>query len=341
MTNKRKYNRKEDNNVVIDHSEMVKSEIDSFYAFKTAQGQLVNKYENLIEKLYEYAPVIILIADISNEDVPHVYINKYAELELGYRVQEMITGGKKFINQSYHPAEVDDTITKYAEFLDALHNSDPESGEKMVLELVKRIRHSEGHYIWFNIRTTLLSRKVDGSPHLILTIMSNVNDSIELQEEKQKTMSLEISMLKQKIKLQNEQLQTQLLSSIEINKCFDDIIKFSQSVASNSDDTVRPTLSQVIGYIKRNKPSSNVWEEFIARFHDINPNFINYLSKKFPTLTPTELKICSLTKTGLNSKDIASTLKISIRSVENHKYNIRKKFDLEPYQNLYNFISQI
>ncbi len=325
----------------VDYQELVKNEINTFNAVKSAQVQLVEKYENIFDKLYEYAPIIIAIGDITVENSPFVYINKFTEKELGYSVQEMLNGGQKFLNSIIHPDLKNDLIEKNNNFFAKLQTEQPEISDKIVLEQVIRVKHKNGQYIWFNIRTTLLTRKSDGSPHLILTIMSNVNDSIALQEEKQKTLSLEISLLQQEVKSKNEQLQTQLLSSIESNKCYEDVLKYVNVVAQEKPDTDRNYFNKITNYIRRNKPDVNVWEEFIERFHDINPNFVNQVSKTYPDLTPSELKICSLTRTGLSSKDISSILKISIRSVENHKYNIRKKFGLEPYQNLYNFINML
>ena len=325
----------------VDFTELVKSEIDAFYAFKTAQGQLVSKYQNLIEKLYEFAPVIIAITDITNENAPYIYINKFAEKELGYKVHDIITGGSKFFSKVVHPDDRVESILKNKEFYNQLYTETTEVAEKLVNQQIVRIKHSKGNFIWFNLKTVLLSRKSDGSPHLVMTIMSNVNDSIKLQNEKQKRLSLEISLLKQKVKLQNERLQTQLLTSIESSKCFNGMVKYIQKVAEDVPSDQKVVLSQVIHYISRNKPDVNVWEDFIARFQDINPNFVSFLTTNYPNLTPTELKICSLTKTGLNSKDISSILKLSMRSVENHKYNIRKKFDLSPYQNLYNHLNTL
>lgn len=325
----------------VNYSEMVRNEIDTINAFKTAQGQLVSQYGNLLEKLYEYAPVIVMICDISSEDGHFIYINKFAQKELGYEVHEMLTHGDKFFASAIHPEDNPYNLSIYYDFINKITKINSDEGDKIVDEQVKRIKHLDGRFIWFNIRTTILSRKSDGSPHLVLTIMSNVNDNFELQVQKQKTLNLEISLLKEKVKSQNDQLQTQLLSSIENDKCYDDVIKYVKHIADNIKDHDRHYYDMIINYISRNKPSENVWDDFVQRFHDINPNFVTVLSERFPDLTPTELKICSLTRTGLNSKDIASILKISIRSVENHKYNIRRKFGLEPYQNLYNFINSV
>lgn len=325
----------------VDYKKLVKSEIDDFNAFRIAQDNLVFKYENLIEKLYEYAPIIITVGDFNNLISPFIYINKFASKELGYDIHKLLKFRLRGILELIHNTERYDFLKAAIEFTHSLSVMPVDEGDKLVFEQVNRVMNSEGNYIWYNIRSMLLSRKSDGTPHLFLSILSNVNDSVSLQEEKNKRMQLEISLLHEKVNVQNEKLHTQLLASIESNKYWHNVIKYIEKIEINKSDDLNLVLKQVVTYIERNQPNSNAWDDFISRFQDINPYFVQFLAKNFPDLTPTEIKICSLTRTGLNSKDIASILKLSSRSIENHKYNIRRKFKLEPYQNLYNYINAL
>ncbi|MBX3045333.1 MAG: helix-turn-helix transcriptional regulator [Candidatus Kapabacteria bacterium] len=318
------------------YSELVKQEIDAFHV---AQGQLVTKYQNIIEKLYEFAPVIVIIHDCLSISAPYIYVNKFAEIELGYKPNILINGGNEFFDSIIHNEDIDEASIKQSEFIYNLQEEKPDKGDKLYLEHSFRLKHYKGYYLWFNRRTSLLSRKTDNSPHLLLSILNNINDSVKLQQEKQKRMALEISMLKQKVKMQNEKLQTQLLVSIEFTKFVEGISKFITNISKNEGQKEKELSRNILNYLSKNKPDTNVWEEFTQRFHEINPNFVTFLSSNFPNLTPTEIKVCSLTKTGLNSKDIATILRVSVRSIENHKYNIRKKFGLDSYQNLYNYLN--
>ena len=59
-------------------------------------------------------------------------------------------------------------------------------------------------------------------------------------------------------------------------------------------------------------------------------------------LTPRELEICSLIKNGITNKGIVDLLNISLATVEKHRENIRKKFNISNKKiNLSTFLQSI
>lgn len=62
--------------------------------------------------------------------------------------------------------------------------------------------------------------------------------------------------------------------------------------------------------------------------NEITSPLIGSLETKYPGLTPRELEICQLLKTGLNCKGIADGLNISLQTVLKHRAVIRKKLRL-------------
>lgn len=81
------------------------------------------------------------------------------------------------------------------------------------------------------------------------------------------------------------------------------------------------------------------WEAFAQQFHRVHQNFYPNLLQRFPALTPTEAKVCSLIRTGLSSKEIAGVLCISKRTVDNHRVHIHKKMRIPYGTSLANFIT--
>ena len=61
------------------------------------------------------------------------------------------------------------------------------------------------------------------------------------------------------------------------------------------------------------------------------------LSNPVMDLTPKEIEICNMIKNDFSTKEIANTLNLSLRTVETHRYNIRKK--INPNKNDFNLHS--
>lgn len=73
--------------------------------------------------------------------------------------------------------------------------------------------------------------------------------------------------------------------------------------------------------------------------NDITSPLIGTLETKYPRLTPREQEICQMIKTGLNCKQIASGLNISVQTVLKHRAVIRKKLGLSGrHMNLVSFL---
>ena len=62
--------------------------------------------------------------------------------------------------------------------------------------------------------------------------------------------------------------------------------------------------------------------------------FMKKLKMGYPKLTPSDLRLCAYLRMNLSSKEIAPLLGISVRGVENHRYSLRKKMDLDIDVNL-------
>ncbi|RLD67923.1 MAG: hypothetical protein DRI84_01140 [Bacteroidetes bacterium] len=72
-----------------------------------------------------------------------------------------------------------------------------------------------------------------------------------------------------------------------------------------------------------------------------NNLFYSALYNKYPNLTPSEIRLSSLIRLDLSSKEIASILNISSKSVEMNRYRLRKKMQLSGKVNLSDFIRNI
>jgi len=87
--------------------------------------------------------------------------------------------------------------------------------------------------------------------------------------------------------------------------------------------------------------SEGEWTLFEQQFDIHHPGFIRKLLERSPTLTPAELRVCSLLRINLATKEIASLLNVSSRAVEGHRYHLRKKLGLPPKMSLGAYLSSL
>ena len=76
------------------------------------------------------------------------------------------------------------------------------------------------------------------------------------------------------------------------------------------------------------------WNMFMIQFELKHVHFFSRIKADYPHLTPHDLKLCACLKLNMASKDIATLMNISLRSIENSRYRMRKKLGLTTEQNL-------
>lgn len=110
-----------------------------------------------------------------------------------------------------------------------------------------------------------------------------------------------------------------LLKQREIDK-----EEISQVFQQNVDQLVLPFFCKLR---KSNTSSSqdNIIRSIEENLRQINSPFAHRISNIFTKLTPAEIQVANLIKNGHSSKEIASLLSISDKTVYTHRRNIRKK----------------
>jgi ligand-binding sensor domain-containing protein/DNA-binding CsgD family transcriptional regulator len=106
----------------------------------------------------------------------------------------------------------------------------------------------------------------------------------------------------------------------------------------DSEKDFNKLKSEIKKAIKINEVNKHEWEIFETNLNQIHNEFIINLSKKYPQLTPKDIKLCVYLKMNLSSKEIAPMMNISFRGVELHRYRLRKKLNLTQDENLSKFL---
>jgi len=82
-------------------------------------------------------------------------------------------------------------------------------------------------------------------------------------------------------------------------------------------------------------------KSFDKYIKELNKSFYNNLTKRYPNLTDNEKKLCSLLRLKLTSKEMASILNITPKSVEVNRYRLRKKMNIKKSDKLSKIIRKL
>jgi DNA-binding CsgD family transcriptional regulator len=127
---------------------------------------------------------------------------------------------------------------------------------------------------------------------------------------------------------------------VQQNEYVNNVIDHIQAMASQRPDAI-DLLKDIRKRLRQLPAASFDWNEYLRLFDEIHPNALTILEEKYPALTPIESKICSLVLSKLSNVDIARLLSLSERTVENHRYRLRKKLGISVDVDLTAFLERM
>lgn len=149
------------------------------------------------------------------------------------------------------------------------------------------------------------------------------------EEQEEKLLSAKMKarneQLEQEIKYKSKMLANNAMTLIQKNKMLSDL-KVYLKRARNEENTL--SYEKLVRLINRNIKSDEDWEIFEKNFAEVHDDFLTSLKKKHMSLTSGELRLAAYIRMNLSSKEIAPLLNISVRSVENKRHRLRKKFEI-------------
>ncbi len=99
-----------------------------------------------------------------------------------------------------------------------------------------------------------------------------------------------------------------------------------RAVRDNVEKVLMPILLELYRVVPR---SQRKFVELLRdNLEDLTSSFVTDLSRRFQSLTPTEIQICSLIRNGLRTKEIAHLRHVSPATVNRHRERIRNKLGI-------------
>ncbi|MCC7439595.1 MAG: tetratricopeptide repeat protein [Armatimonadetes bacterium] len=150
---------------------------------------------------------------------------------------------------------------------------------------------------------------------------------VERTEREREVLRLRNQHLEETMELRNKELTTLAMNLVQKNTFLQKLRKQTEQLAEEHP-TAKLAMKALMREIAENLRGDDDWERFQQEFQHVHHDFIRRIASDHPKLTPTELKVCALLKVNLSNKEIANLLSISLRSIESHRYSIRKKMGL-------------
>lgn len=167
-------------------------------------------------------------------------------------------------------------------------------------------------------------------------------ESRERDEREKELIQLRNEKLQAELSFKSSELASSTMSIIKKNEFLIDVKemlkKQKEQLGSRYPDKYYDNLVQKID---DNMSSQDEWKVFEANFERAHEQFMKTLQEKYEDLTPSDLRLCAFLRMNLASKEIAPLMGISVRGVENHRYRLRKKLNLDADSNLTEFIIRL
>lgn len=173
-------------------------------------------------------------------------------------------------------------------------------------------------------------------------LLDRQQELLEIKEkliasEKENINLLEARMATE-VEAQSKALTAQTLHVLDKNQMLEEIQEKLKKILEEDPKEQKKKIRNLIKQIDYNFSHDTDWEDFKYSFEKVHQDFFKKLNQTGNELTPGELKLASLMRMNLSSKEIASTLGISPESLRISRYRLRKKLNLEKGESLQQFL---
>ena len=158
-----------------------------------------------------------------------------------------------------------------------------------------------------------------------------------IRTEKENLKLLELKM-EAEDRAHSKSLTAQTLHVIDKNQMLEDIQAKLKRILEEDPKEQKKRIRNLIKQIDFNFSNDTDWDDFKQTFERVHQDFFKNIQARSGRLTPAEMKLASLMRLNLNSKEISSSLGISMDSLRISRYRLRKKLNLEKEDSLQQFL---
>ena len=165
---------------------------------------------------------------------------------------------------------------------------------------------------------------------------------LELDRNEKEIVRLQNEKLEADVNYKNKELSTMTMHLVQRGKVLAKIKEVISAVIKNHDiNESSPSFRHLIRLIKDVEKKDQELDHMSVHFNHVNTEFFNKLKDLYPDLSQNDLKFCAYLSMNLSSKEMAQLMNVTIKAIEVGRYRLRKKLQLKPETNLYEFLINI
>ena len=150
--------------------------------------------------------------------------------------------------------------------------------------------------------------------------------------QKLKRNKIEREKLDKELSFKEKELTTHALHLAHKNEV---LLDLKSQIKDLKKDIKNPNKYQrIINNINLDINNDSNWEQFRNYFEDVHKDFNSKIINEYPEVSNNDLRLMSLLKMNLSSKEIANILNISVEGVKKARYRLRKKLNLNSEDSL-------
>lgn len=165
-------------------------------------------------------------------------------------------------------------------------------------------------------------------------------EAIRIENDK-KLLEQTIELQRVRIESQSREVESNIKELVHKNDLLHQIRNDISRIEPYTKGLGVEIMEQTLDRITRNIKSFESIDSIKDKWDVVHGDFMRQLELAFPTLTSMELKIASLLKMNLTSSNIASIIFLSKRTVEFHRFNIRKKMNIPTKADLHIYLNSL
>jgi ligand-binding sensor domain-containing protein/DNA-binding CsgD family transcriptional regulator len=157
----------------------------------------------------------------------------------------------------------------------------------------------------------------------------------------QEILRLQNENLEKEVEAKQARLSASVLQSAHKNKFLADLKTQVQKIELPGKEASQQELRRVVRAIDSEINQEDYWEQFQLTFNQMHQDFVHELQRRHPGISTNDVRLSCFIRMGFSNAEIASILNITVNGVEQSKYRLKKKMELDKDASLNEYIWQL